>query len=87
DLVSTSAKRKRRLDSDTLFATPGYSVLDLLATWHVSERLRLDGGLFNLTDRRYWTWADVQGRLATDPTLNRYTRAGRSLAINLSLEW
>ncbi|MCB1589900.1 MAG: TonB-dependent receptor, partial [Xanthomonadales bacterium] len=87
DLVSTSAKRKRRLDSDTLFATPGYSVLDLLATWHVSERLRLDGGLFNLTDRRYWTWADVQGRLATDPTLDRYTRAGRSLAVNLSLEW
>lgn len=87
DLIGTGVRRKTRLDDTSLFAPPGHAVFDLLATWHISETFRLDAGVFNLTDRTYWSWADVQGRPASDPQLERYTRAGRNLSLNLSLEW
>jgi hemoglobin/transferrin/lactoferrin receptor protein len=87
DLIGTGVRRKSRLDDDSLFAPPGHAVFDLLATWHINELLRIDAGVFNLTDKRYWRWADVQGRPAADPALERYTRAGRNLSLNLSLEW
>ncbi len=87
DLIGTAVRRKTRLSDDGLFAPPGHAVLDLLATWRINEVFRVDAGVFNLTDKRYWSWADVQGRPASDPQLERYTRAGRNLSVSLSLEW
>lgn len=32
----------------------------------MGERLRINAGLFNLMDGKYWEWADVRGRPADD---------------------
>jgi hemoglobin/transferrin/lactoferrin receptor protein len=89
ELVTTVVDRKRRVD-DTggpYFAPPGFVTLDLLADWRLTEHAAVNLGLFNLADRKYWEWADVRGRLASDPALDFYTRPARSLGAQLRLNW
>ena len=85
--MTTAVEGKRRIDQDggPFFAPPGYVTLDLLADWRPSRHLQVDFGVFNLTDRRYWEWADVRGRPANDGAIDFYTRPGRSIGAQLRL--
>jgi hemoglobin/transferrin/lactoferrin receptor protein len=89
ELVTTAVERKRRINptGGPFFAPPGYVVVDLLADWRLNEHARVNLGLFNLADRRYWEWADVRGRPATDPTIDFFSRPGRMLGAQLYLNW
>ncbi|GIX35397.1 MAG: sugar transporter [Lysobacteraceae bacterium] len=91
ELVGNLAARKDRVaalsSGATAFAPPGYGVLDGLLHWTFAPGARLDIGLFNLADRRYWDWADVPGVAADSPVLDRYTRPGRHAALSLRLQW
>lgn len=100
----TLVKRKNRVDDTKFFApdgsssrfrTPGYGVLDLTGFYRISDDLTVNGGLYNLTDKKYWQWDDVRkyamvgsngvGEAAvTQPAnLDRLTAPGRNFAINL----
>ncbi|NIY46035.1 TonB-dependent receptor [Cedecea colo] len=35
---------------------PGYGMLDWSAYWQVTKNVRLNGGVYNLTDRQYWDY-------------------------------
>ncbi|MEJ8716250.1 TonB-dependent receptor, partial [Klebsiella pneumoniae] len=35
---------------------PGYGMLDWTAYWQVAKNVRLNGGVYNLTDRKYWDY-------------------------------
>ncbi|WP_428944183.1 TonB-dependent receptor domain-containing protein [Pantoea sp. FN060301] len=35
---------------------PGYGMVDMTAYWQVAKNLRLSGGIYNLTDRKYWDY-------------------------------
>jgi hemoglobin/transferrin/lactoferrin receptor protein len=61
-------------------------VFDLFGQYRISDALRIDLGVYNLADRKYWEWADVRGRLATDLTVDRFTRPGRSVQATLVLD-
>ncbi|AZL75370.1 TonB-dependent hemoglobin/transferrin/lactoferrin family receptor [Pseudomonas sichuanensis] len=100
----TLVKRKNRVDDTKFFApdgsssrfrTPGYGVLDLTGFYRISDDLTVNGGVYNLTDKKYWQWDDVRkyamvgsngiGEAAvTQPAnLDRLTAPGRNFAINL----
>lgn len=86
ELTATVVGAKTRTD-DTLVVqarTAGYTTLDLTARWQLSPELRLNVGVFNLTDRSYSDWADVRGRAADDPLLELYRRPGRNAALTLT---
>jgi hemoglobin/transferrin/lactoferrin receptor protein len=85
ELAGTFVSRKARVDerAGALLLPGGYATLDLLSQWQVSHAIRLDAGLFNLTDRQYFDWADVRGRRANDPAALRFSRPGRSLGAAL----
>jgi len=89
ELVTTFADSPRRVD-DSLgepFVPPSYTKVDLLADIAITPQLRLNAGLFNLTDEKYWEWADVSGRLASNRWLDRYTRPGRTAGATIRYEW
>lgn len=65
----------------------GYGTLDLLAHWQFAPGAKVYAGVFNLTDKKYTDWADVNGISADSLVLDRYTRPGRSLSVNLALNW
>jgi len=71
----------------TWFESPGYGVLDLYAHWSFAPGARVNVGVFNLTDRRYWPSGSVPLVSGTSATVDRYTAAGRNLAASLSIDW
>ncbi|MEE4384399.1 MAG: TonB-dependent hemoglobin/transferrin/lactoferrin family receptor [Pseudomonadales bacterium] len=66
----------RGLEPDRPVTDSWYSV-DLLGHVDLTERVRLDVGLFNLTDERFVRWADVAG-IGPDDAVNRFSRPGRN---------
>jgi hemoglobin/transferrin/lactoferrin receptor protein len=68
-----------------LFVPSGYALVDLTAAWNVTERLRIDAGIFNLFDREYWRWASVRHRPDGDPTLAVLTGPARHASVALRL--
>lgn len=89
EAVVSTATRKRRIDTSAgaQFAPPGHAVFDLIAQWRPAAEVTLNLGVFNLADRTSWDWADVRGRPANDPAIERFTAPGRNLSANLILEF
>ena len=89
ELVVTAVEAQRDVDTSRadLYRTDGYATVDLLAEWRLSSRLRLNVGLFNLTDEAYIEWADVRGRTAGDVLVPYYTQPGFNASAALHYEF
>lgn len=54
-------------DSTTTYMNvPGYGVVDLTAYYRVSKNVKISGGVYNLTDRKYWDY--LSNRNIEQPT-------------------
>lgn len=87
----TLVQDKTRIDysanpNGTQFATPGYGTLDLSGWVQLTEQVSMNAGLYNLTDKKYWQWGNVQGLTDDSASLDRYTQPGRYAAANLIWE-
>lgn len=89
ELVATVVEAKDDVDQSgaALYEPAGYATLDLYHRYRPSERLRIDVGLFNLADRRYWDWSRTRGVTRDAHDLDLYTGSGRSAAVTVSLGW
>ncbi len=87
--VSARASRGQRQAAagDGRFVPPAYAVADLTAWVALPNRLTLRAGILNLTDARYFEWANVRGRAATDRTIDRYSGPGRSGLVSIAYGW
>ena len=62
DIVWTLVKGKKEGDidpSDSRSSTTGYGILDLLVSYKFTEKVNLNFGIFNLTNKDYIRWADT----------------------------
>jgi hemoglobin/transferrin/lactoferrin receptor protein len=79
---------KSQIDPATSqFRPDSYTVIDLFGEIRLGDHLRLNAGIYNLANEKYWDWADVRGRPATDVAIDRYTRPGRSVSASLKVEF
>ena len=65
------------------FLAPSYTVLDLAGQWRIRKDLRLNAGVYNLTDKKHWRWADVRGLAAGASFVDAYTQPGRTVRVSL----
>ncbi|MGN8346060.1 TonB-dependent receptor [Pseudomonas sp. SMV71] len=95
----TLVKKKDRVDDSNFnspdgvsrqFKTPGFGILDLTGFYKVTDDITVSGGLYNLTDKKYWRWDDVRGydsvgeaAVISPANLDRLTAPGRNFAVNL----
>jgi hemoglobin/transferrin/lactoferrin receptor protein len=87
-LTITWTEAKDRVDPAAGLYLPGdWLTLDLVGELKLGGHLRLNAGIYNLTDESYWEWSDVRGRPASDGAIERYTRPGRSLSASLKVEF
>ncbi|WP_234640988.1 TonB-dependent hemoglobin/transferrin/lactoferrin family receptor [Delftia tsuruhatensis] len=63
--------------------SPSATVADLSAQWRIRPDLRLNAGIYNLTDRKYWRWADVRGLAAGTAIADAYSQPGRHVRVSL----
>ncbi|MEE4162531.1 MAG: TonB-dependent hemoglobin/transferrin/lactoferrin family receptor [Woeseiaceae bacterium] len=68
-----------------LLQPAGYVVYDVIGYWRISDKLRLSGGVFNLTDHVYTAYLDVQGAPADITNPGRFQRPGRN--VSLAIDW
>lgn len=86
-LVAVQAKTRIDHEAGALFAPPGYGRIDLYAWAEPWRGVRVNAGLINLGNRRYWDWSAVRGLPASDENLSFHTRAGRSFGATVALDW
>ncbi len=89
EAAMVAVRGKSRIDhsSGELFAPPGHARFDLYAWAEPWRGVRINAGLLNLADRRYWDWSGVRGVRANDEALGFYSRPGRSFAVSVTLDW
>jgi hemoglobin/transferrin/lactoferrin receptor protein len=64
-----------------------YLVFDVTAYWRVLPDVTLRAGVFNLTDRKYWQWADIRGLANSSPIKDAYSQPGRNGSVSLSVRF
>lgn len=65
------------------YVSPSYSVFNLRAQWQPRKDLKVNFGINNLFDKKYWRWSDVRGIAAASPVLESYTAPGRNISLGL----
>ena len=75
-------------DSATeLFKVPGYAIFDLAGYWQVARNVRLNAGIYNLGDKRYWDYAStrsLQPGVARDRRdIELLSSPGRTFAVSM----
>ena len=58
-----------------------------LVTTTSEENIRLNWGVFNLADKKYWQWNDVLLQAANATNLPRLTQPGRNASITVRVEF
>lgn len=88
-LMLTGVQRVSRVDDSAgvLYQPAGYAIWDANAWVYLGEHLRLDLGVRNIGDRRYWSWSSVRGVRPGAPDLDLYTQPGRNFMLKLSADW
>jgi hemoglobin/transferrin/lactoferrin receptor protein len=87
DLVWTLVDRKKNSDIDAdnpRLATAGYGIVDLMAYVRMTDKVSLNVGLFNLTDKQYLRWADT-GAIGSDAP-GRFSQPGFNAAATVKIE-
>ncbi|WP_395005728.1 TonB-dependent hemoglobin/transferrin/lactoferrin family receptor [Undibacterium sp.] len=59
------------------FLVPGVTTLDMQLQWIVQKNWRINLGVNNISNKKYWNWSDVQGLAATSIVVDAYTQPGR----------
>ena len=63
--------------------SPSATVLDLSAQWRIRSGTRLNVGVYNLTDKKYWRWADVRNLTGSTSIADAYSQPGRHIRVSL----
>ena len=48
--------------TDRYMRVPGYGLLDWTAYWQVAKNVKLNGGIYNITDRKYWDYLNSRNQ-------------------------
>lgn len=93
ELVLVGTKRKTKINSSGLrtgevaFQTPGYGVFDWIGYYNISKNMKVNWGVFNLTDKKYWQWNNILLSPQDASYLDRYTQPGRNASISFSVHF
>ncbi len=89
NLTGTFTAAQDRIDetAGARFHTPSWATADLTAGWRINKHFDLRAGVYNLTDERYWRWADVSLFTPDNPMLELLTRPGRNYSVSARIQW
>lgn len=75
--------------TDLQFLPAAVTTLDINTQWRPRKGVRLNLGVINLTDQKYWNWSDVQGLASNAKVLvvDAYTQPGRYLNASLVVDF
>ncbi|MGP3593688.1 TonB-dependent receptor domain-containing protein [Vagococcus sp. WN89Y] len=69
--------------SNRYMRVPGYGLLDWTAYWQVAKNVKINGGVFNITDRKYWDYLNSR----TQEETTRRDAWDKALAVMPGRSW
>lgn len=98
EAMTTLAKRRSQVEYPEAapgvptadFQAPGYGLLDLTGWWkpQVAKGLRVQAGVYNVFDKKYWNALDVPRSSGRDVApIDSYTQPGRSVRVMLTYQY
>ncbi len=87
ELVTTHAWSHQAVSDPTNFRAPAYTTVDLMAHYDLTPMVGINGGVFNITDTKYFNNQDVSGIAASSTTVDRFAQPGRTVAVNMTVQW
>lgn len=93
-IKAASAKRANDIFNNPLTAmrsgnidrTAGYATVDLIAEYKLTRDITINGGLYNIFDKKYITWGNRQ-LARTEGDENRLTNPGFNAALSIKFEF
>ena len=79
ELIATYVGVARLPESDTYYKPDAYTVFDLIGAYQATDSLKLDIGIYNLADKRYYNYQNTRTVRPTTTAIERYSQPGRSL--------
>ncbi|MCC2595047.1 TonB-dependent hemoglobin/transferrin/lactoferrin family receptor [Pusillimonas sp. MFBS29] len=97
EAITTLVKRRSEVEypeaadgvSTPDFQAPGYGLLDLTAWWtpQAAKGLRLQAGIYNAFDKKYWNALDVPRPGRDARPIDYYTQPGRNFRVSLTYQY
>lgn len=77
------------LDANTArFKVPSATTLDLSGYWNINQHVTWSAGIYNLTNRKYWDYASVNGLAAAQINdIERQAKPGRAIGTTLEVRF
>jgi hemoglobin/transferrin/lactoferrin receptor protein len=85
ELAATHTSKANAINSDpdnAFFVAPSHLTWDLLGHYKINDKIKINGGIFNLTDKEYWLASEVRGQSETANLLS-LTSVGRNASVNI----
>ena len=73
--------------AENLFKTPGYGLFDLIVNYQLNDFTSVSAAVYNLADKRYWRWSDVNGLVVDDPLIETLSASGRNASLQVHIAW
>ncbi len=85
ELLGRFAAAKDDVDTSrgALFTPAGYGVFDVFWRYAPNAALRVDAGISNLGNRRYWQWSSLRGFAPDAREVDLATQSGRAFMVSL----
>ncbi len=85
ETIATLVDKKDKVKDDESITAAGYGLLDLTAFYNYSSDLKLRVGAFNLLDKEYARWANIQGLDKDSSSIENLKEPGTEF--RLALTW
>jgi hemoglobin/transferrin/lactoferrin receptor protein len=86
DLTMTAVGKRDKVEDDNAFyKTPGYATFDVTGWWEPEQfkGLRVQAGVYNLFDKKYWNAVDLPEGRVTSPK-DYFSEPGRTFKVSLT---
>ena len=75
--------------NDDYFRIAGHGIVDLTSYFHITKNVKLNGGIYNLTDQKYWDYLSNNKLYSTSDHkyLDMFTAPGRTFQVGLDIDF
>ena len=86
-LTNTHIGKARVASGTTTFVPDSYTVTDLEVAYNVNKTSELTAGIYNIFDKTYYNYQDVQGLSASLSNLTKYSQPGTHFRVGFKVNF
>jgi hemoglobin/transferrin/lactoferrin receptor protein len=86
-MVTAVERKKRNPDPALYYNTESFELVDLTGYYQFNKNFSVNGGVYNIFDRKYLLWSDVRDLSPTYAQIDAYTQPGRNASVSFKYQF